>query len=300
MHLRSRDWTRVICTCAVVGIAWLILFILLSRKSNNVRIRYLRTVHPDAQKGITTVMTLSCRKNVPNTTVIKRHFDSLIKVPSLLERVVLGFDGFKPEDDFNIHTKCRGSCDPSKYSAYVQEVVDMAHQYFHEVEFIMAPKRVCLTSNLKAAMEKVKTDFIYVCQEDLPIAKAFDIYALMDVISKNSEIDLIRVVHSSNAYHINWTDDHCRNKYNSPPVAEKKIYDGLTFTRCDQFSDQNHITYKDFYTHAIWPYVVEGDFMEHQLICAYGSHPHLYSTMWYLGDENDGFFIYDLDGRNFP
>ena len=270
------------------------------RQGRIIRVKssYERARTPDVLKGITSVMTLCCRHSVPNASMVQRNFESMIQIPTLREHIVLGFDGHALQRGVDVHEKCKGSCHATKYDAYINDVVALARLYFREVEYVVAPSRVCLTLNLKAAIAKVKTDFIYVCQEDLPVKKYFDVPSLMNIIANYSGVELIRIVRETNAYHMKWTSDHCRSRYGLPAEKVTIHLDGFDFTRCDQFSDQNHITYVDFYTDAVWPHVHPGDFMEDQLICAYGSHPHLASTMWFLGTENEGYYIEDLDGRN--
>jgi len=256
-------------------------------------VRYTRRRAPDASKGITTVLTTCCRSNVPSIHIIQRQFEGCRLVPELLDRIVIGFDG-AALGPVQIHNKCRGECDVEKYEIYIRSVIELARRYFKSVDYVVAPYRSCLTLNLKAALKRVTTDFVYICQEDLVIKTSFDVLAIMRIIAASTQIELVRVSLNANDFHIKFTRNFCGNM---KPLTFLK--EGAhTFTRCDQYADQNHITYVDFYNDAIFPHVKEGDFMEHQLICAHSSHPHLDSTMWFLGEQNGGDYVAHLDGRN--
>jgi len=290
----------IIATCCVL-FAVLCLFL----KNNSIEsstgkanhlahiLKNCRGKNPDASLGITTVLTTCCRGNVPNVDIIRRQFEGLSLSPALLARVVIGFDGIDVKSD-NIDGKCRGDCDGDKYRSYISEVIRMAQSRFQSVDYAIAPERVCLSVNLKNAMRKATTDFVYVCQEDMVLAKPIDVFALIQLMAEVPGIDLVRPAHHGVASDRRVSDGVCR--MDAPKILTISV-GGLTFTKSDNFSDQNHITFKSFYDEAVWPYVEEGGFMEHQLFCAYDRHPHLNFRMWCLGNAHDGYFEH-MDGRH--
>ena len=302
MQLRQ---TSMILICFMIVYVWgtLLLLLMVSYgKSEKIAVAAYDLSHvlknhrktiPDPSRGITTVLTTCCRNNVPNVDIIKKQFEGLTLAPVLLSSVVIGFDGIDVRSD-NIDGKCRGSCDEEKYKKYISDVIRLAHSYFQNVDYVIAPERVCLSVNLKNAMQKAATDFVYVCQEDMMLAKPIDIVALIQLMAATPGIDLVRPAHHGVASDRKVSNSTC--KTDAPNLLTISLGQ-FTFTRSDNFSDQNHITYKAFYEEAVWPYIDYGSFMEHQLFCAYETHPHLQSRLWCLGGENDGYYTH-MNGRH--
>jgi hypothetical protein len=113
-------------------------------------------------------------------------------------------------------------------------------------------------------------------------------------MSANPGLDLVRLSFKAPQVHIDYTKSNYKSYH---PLPQKRIINGSSFWGCDHFSNQNHITYKNFYEDNVWPYVEDGKFMEHQLFCAYATHPHLKNRMRFLGDENEEYLSH-LDGRH--
>ena len=258
---------------------------------NNI-VSFLRMKTPDPALGITTVMTTCCRKNVPDVSIIKKHFESLEMAPMLKDRIVLAFDGAIQIDN-TLHKKCKDSCDSVKYKEYIDHVVALANMHFRHVEYIVSPHRVCLKSSLKNAFSLVKTDFVYICQEDLILKTPVNVQLLLEIIAEYSIVDVIRLSTETNQYHIDYTEHSCKKR----PSVEQINVNGVLLTKSSQYSDQNQITHREYYERVIFPNTVDGDFMEHQIECASFTQPELYGTMWYLGDFHDGQSDW-LDGRN--
>ena len=104
-------------------------------------------------------------------------------------------------------------------------------------------------------MQRAATDFVYVCQEDMVLAKPIDVVALIQLMAANPGIDLVRPAHHGVASDRKVSDGTC--KTDSPSLLTISLGQ-FTFTRSDNFSDQNHITYKAFYEEAVWPYIDYG------------------------------------------
>ena len=70
---------------------------------------------------------------------------------------------------------------------------------------------------------------------------------------------------------------------------------GQHFSISNWFSDNNHITTKEFYNKFVIPNIYDYSFME------YGNLQFLVDeleSIWYLGDYNDGNYIEHLNGRS--
>ena len=140
-------------------------------------------------------------------------------------------------------------------------------------------------------MQSVKTEFVNVMQQDLPILKSFDADKILRVIQDNNYMDVVRYSYNTNRYHEDWTKKYCDKVFPS----RKIVREGLTFTLCSQWSDNNHIAKVKHYSNVVWPNTRPYSFMEHQLLCYMVKIG--YEKIWYLGDLDDGNFINHTDGR---
>ena len=160
------------------------------------------------------------------------------------------------------------------------------------------PERSCLTTALKKGIELCNTCFINIVQEDLILIRKFDLDSIINSIKTNKHIDLVRYNKDTNLETYNCTIRRCKDwsKYNSKMEIKKTInINGLILTRSNQYSDNCHITTKEFYEKYIFPNVNNYDFMEHSIMCEVGNI--IPDTLWNLGRYNDGNFIKNLDGR---
>jgi len=245
-------------------------------------------------REITVVMTTCCRASAPSTRMIHRVFESMKLEPLLMDRIILGFDG---AEIFNktIHEKCKGPCNATHYGQYIKEMIRLASEYFKNVESVIMPERSCLTTTLRAAMDMVKTEFVFVAQEDISLAKPFQLAAIMEAMANDPQLGIVRPGCLMNNEHIQWIKKRCVYPYTEQVV---KSINGLKLLQIDEYSDQNHVTTKSFYRKWVWPRVPDGDFMEHIIDCA-RRFPGVAGRSWLVGGSlTDGPYSTHEDGRN--
>ena len=224
--------------------------------------------------------------------------------PPLLENLIIVFDG-KDIKNPGISPKCQTSCDNLKYDIYIENVKKKTKEILptSNIKFIVMPERSCLSTSLKKGIQMCETKFLHIVQEDILLIKTFDLKSVIDTIQNDPRIDLIRLSTGTNKQHNQYAIKRC------PKIWKKDISSfnpetikvrGLTISRTNQYSDQNHITTKDFYEKYVILNIKEGDFMEHYIMCeATGLFPgedKLPDTLWHLGDYDDGYTIH-TDGR---
>ena len=278
-----------------------------SKEKNSVRninsISKKKTIDRIVKKGgadidITTILNTCCRNNTPDDTIIINNIKNIKKYnSSLLENLIIVFDG-KEIKNPEIHPKCKGSCDILKYDIYIKNVKKKTKEILptSNIKFIVMPERSCLTTSLKKGIQMCETKFLHTVQEDLSLKKTFDLKSVIDTIQNDPRVDLIRLNTGENKQHNEYTIKRCRKirKIDISSFNPETIkVNGLTLSRSNQYSDQNHITTKEFYEKYVFPNVKEGDFMEHFIMCeATGLFPgkdKLPDTLWHLGDYDDGY-----------
>jgi len=210
-----------------------------------------------------------------------------------MNRIVIGFDGAQVKDNL-IHQKCRGHCNVRHYDEYINAVLRIAAMYFKSVDHIIMPVRSCLSSTLKASMKRVNTEFVYVCQEDISLVRPFRLEAILNVMATDHSLGIVRPTAASNKFQRDYINWHC--KYPMKKLVEKSVGE-LVFLECHEYSDQNHISTLSFYKAHVWPQVMDGDFMEHDIACA-DNFPGLSGHIWLIGNLDDGNYCRHNDGRN--
>lgn len=243
---------------------------------------------------ITVVMTTCCRASAPSTRMVQKVFESMKLEPLLMDRIVLGFDGAEVADE-NLHEKCKGLCNTGHYEQYIEDVVRLASKYFKNVDYVVMPVRSCLTTTLRKAMERVETEFVFVAQEDISLAKPFRLEAVMEAMAEDPLLGIARPGTDINSEHLKWITNRCRYPNTTPVV---KYINGLELLQLDEYSDQNHVSTKSFYRDHVWPRVPDGDFMEHTIGCA-KRFPGLSGRLWLVGGSlAAGRYSTHEDGRN--
>ena len=147
---------------------------------------------------------------------------------------------------------------------------------------------------MREGIDNCDTEFINIVQEDLVLQKSFVVEDITNAIKNNSAIDVIRYNYNTNDYHEDYNNHTCdTSKF---PERKEINVNNMTLSLSNQYSDNCHITTKDYYYHHIFPNVDKYDFMEHSIACEVGNK--LPATIWHLGSYSDGFYIKHLDGRN--
>ena len=249
---------------------------------------------------ITTIITTSPIISMPKISLIEITINSLRLVDNLYESpIIICCDGgMRAPKRMHLSDKCKNlvsKSDIDNYNKYKQNLKEFIKDKLN-IKMVELDFRSGLTINLKNGMKYVKTKYVNIMQHDLPIIRPFPLNNLLDVMDTHN-VDLIRYVRKSNKFHEEYLRRSIK-KENTPFTYKEYVYNNILFTKCNQFSDNNHITTLDYYNTEIFPRCRDGDFMEDQLITA----PILNKipgNYMYLGGINDGGYIKHLDGRTF-
>jgi len=244
------------------------------------------------KSGITTIITTAPHKAIPSPKFIEQTIRSLEKVPLFRDsHVIIGFDGCQVINK-DLHKKCTQEFSCELYNTYKNNVKKIAHMYLPWVTFVELPERGCLSTLLFNCMTKVDTEFVNVMQQDLPIIKGFNAPKIINIMKNNITMDLVRYSDKGNKIHEDYTKKECKNTLPQVNIT----LDGINFSQCSQWSDQNHIAKLEHYKYLVWTKTNPLSFMEDQLMCyPVGNN---YKRIWYLGDINDGYYSDHTDGRN--
>ncbi len=245
---------------------------------------------------ITTIITTCCRKSAPNTDMIVNNVKNIRKfAPALSQKIIIVFDGPIIENS-NLDIKCQGPCNNKDYKAYIKNTQEriLALLPNSKIQFIEMHERGCLVNSLRAGIKAADTDFINIMQEDLILQKPIPVDTMISEIQNNDDIDVIRYDREQNQYHWDYNLKYCQslNLFKRTILVNNNTY----FSKSNQYSDQCHITTKEYYNKFIFPNVDEYSFMEHKIICKVGNI--IPDTIWHLGKYEDGYYIKHLDGRN--
>ena len=250
--------------------------------------------HSPAQ--VTTVLVTNCRQSAPKTGGIESVISSLAMVPELLESGIIVFDGAEAEDGVWLDEKCRGSCDPSSYSLYVDKVTSFAQHFFRIFQAVILPRRSCLTDALRSAWSRVETEHVFLLQDDLVIERPFPLQDILVGMRGDPRLGIVFLVTGDNIrFHIEYTNLVC-----GPSLRDRESISvgGLEYVESFQYNDQAQLTSLEFYDTHVWDKVVSGSFMEHQLTCA-DAFSDLQGKLWYLGkDASSRGYTAHIDGRN--
>jgi len=144
-------------------------------------------------------------------------------------------------------------------------------------------------------MDRVKTEFVFVCQEDISLTKPFQLAAIMEAMANDPRLGIVRPGVQMNNGHIQWINKQCGYHHTKQVV---KSINGLELMQVDEYSDQNHVSTKSFYEKWVWPRVPDGDFMEHIIGCA-RHFPGIAGRTWLVGGSlTDDPYCMHEDGRN--
>ena len=242
--------------------------------------------------GITTIITTAPQPSIPSPTLIINTLKSL-EIVSLFKTspIIIGFDGCTVVHK-NLDPKCKTVYSCPIYEQYKENVKREATKVFPNVKFVELGTRGCLSSLLYSCIQHVQTQFVNIVQQDLPIVKYFDAENVLLAMENNTSMDLVRYSFGTNKSHEKYTHNMCGKTLPKLTIIRR----GLKFTQCSQWSDNNHIAKVDHYRNLVWPNTNTHSFMEHQIACYPVDNG--YKKIWYLGEPDDGDFIYHTDGRN--
>lgn len=277
----------------VIIVVFIRIFAAKIREQSHEKLSFPTKLHPKLNNfGITTIITTAPQPSIPATKLITKCLDSLNIIPLLANSpLIIGFDGCVVTD-VRLDPKCKNEFDCNLYYEYKKNVKAIASKMFPQAIFVELPARGCLTNLLHACMEKVTTKFVNVMQQDLPIDKGFDLENILQIMNTNDDMELIRYSRDTNKFHEDYTLDECNGVFPTKTITRN----GIKFTQCSQWSDNNHIAKISHYDEIVWPRTSQFTFMEHDLMC-YPYHEN-FKGIWYIGDIDDGGYIIHTDGRH--
>ena len=295
--MTSKQAIIVVAIIGFIGLLVLLIFRIGKRRRLNdtrrCKARAHRSYFEPFNYRVTTIITTAPQPSIPSPKLVIECLKSLKLVPPILEKspIIIGFDGCEVEES-RLNKKCTRVFDCSLYKQYKDNVKREAKEIFPHVEFVELPTRGCLTSLLRACMQKVSTKLVNVMQQDLPINKEFDVEKILRVMESSEDMDLVRYSRNTNRYHENYTRSACGGVLPHATI----IREGIKFTQCSQWADNNHIAKIQHYNDTVWPLTYPFSFMEHDVMCyPYDTE---YKGIWYLGEMDDGDFIVHTDGRS--
>ena len=246
---------------------------------------------------VTSIITTCCRKNTPDTSIIKQTIESLKIVPELSKQVIIVFDGGPIINEKDINEKCKTECNNDLYNEYKNNVQKISVDILgiDNVMFVYLKNRSCLSHCLHTGMNLIKTKFVNIVQEDLPIIRKFDFNYVIKIMNKYKDVNIIRYSIGKNIFHNEWGKKHCF-KVENEEIRVLDENDSIKISKALHYSDNNQISTKEFYDKYIWPNVNKYSFMENDLLCI--SNNVLKDKIWFIGDYEDGDYSGNNDGRN--
>ena len=266
---------------------------------NNSSVQYYR--RSPSYDNITTIITTS---PYPSTNVeqyyefhLRKTLLSLRHIPELFySKVIIGFDGDRVSQEFKIDTRCQQDIDPQLYQTYKQIVKQDSVLILPRVQFVECPYRYCLTRNLYECMKHVNTKYVNIMQQDLPIIKPFRLSVILDLMESNPQkYKWVRYSCRSNQDHERFLQEISQKPLALPHSSFS--FQGQIFSRCNQWSDQDHISTKEYYDTIVFPTTLPRmGFMEQDLRFRPIQEHDVFGT-YYLGNHQDGHYCEHTDGR---
>jgi len=195
----------------------------------------------------------------------------------------------------------RNPSDRANYEAYKENLKTLVarHPHFKNTQLIFCEEWVCLVGALKEAFKQVKTDYVFIHQDDFEICLPIDLHGLIDAMDKNHSIKHVRLNSGVNNIKLSNSCDRYLDEY---------IEGGSDFPllRTVGWSDNDHFARKDYYENFIFPLIGdEKTFMEAKLMTAAAQafnadpidHIKLYGSYLY-GHFNEGPYINHLDRKS--
>lgn len=87
---------------------------------------------------------------------------------------------------------CSKEADAAAYAAYKRQSIDKASgELPHGAQVIELPHRACLSGSIRAGMAGVSTPFVAVLQNDMPVKRKFDLFALLALMETEPRVEKV-------------------------------------------------------------------------------------------------------------
>jgi len=191
---------------------------------------------------------------------------------------------------------------PEKVEAYQQYFLNLKKHIkgikYQNTQIVVAQEWGHLTRSLKNAMQYVKTKYVLVLQHDIHIRRKIPVQSMVDLMQEHKNIKHLRFNVRKNLPTFDWWDGY---QENGKVIFTEKAYSKVKVCLTPAWSDQNHLTTKDYYENVVFPDCThEGeliyDFMENKLNPLCHSNQERYGTYIY-GGYGDARTSRHSDGR---
>ena len=262
---------------------------------------------PESEREITSttiIINTSFIKTHPSLLMFNATFDSLRHLHGLPPKtpVVITVDGLIPEGAHSYHYISNDSEENREsYQEYVRNL-RLKFKKDKHVTILTNYNFGLLTVNLRMAMDFVDTKYVLVIQHDLKFLLDVDYTGLIQSMEDNPEtLKIVRFASFKNMNYHDWSriENEETKEYCTLPFHDEK--NNMTFVP-QVFSDQNHVTTKEYY---LWLLDVLGPqrrFMETAMM--YHSNPEKdpkscrTNGQWLYGPLHSGPWIQHLDGKH--
>jgi hypothetical protein len=259
--------------------------------------------------SLSVIFTFSPRNSKLHFHYFFRTFGSLLRyIPGLKNaNFVLAFDGTQVKSPIStLFWKCRETFHSGEsYKHFKEMTIKRIESRVRNVTVIEQDERLCLTGNLKRAMDHTNSEFVLVLQDDMQLIRSLDIDSILQGMLQHN-ISYLTADMNGLGMHEHFFTKGKGNLCNvSTPeldalarctetaktcvgkTPKKKITvsaDGLGAVSASGFSDGTHIARRDWYYRNIWPAVLANNrstAMEE------------ISAIKCLSDEDEGMFVLD-------
>jgi hypothetical protein len=221
---------------------------------------------------ITIILSTSPMPSHPSTAFVDEVVESIYKFLFRFERtkIIITCDG-------------TNECNES----YEHFILNLEEKYkgYEDIEIIKKPEFGHLTGNLRFAIERVETEFVFLVQHDISFLRFVDIAKVIEDMRANPQLKHVRFNKRRNT--------RKRGDYN---LGKKRVDANYKYISTPQWSDQNHICTVDYFKNEILTRVNKG-FMEHTMRRKVRGKHGVFGT-YLFGDHNDPSATCHLQGRH--
>ena len=251
----------------------------------------------------TIIINTSFIKTHPSLLMFNATFDSLRHLHGLPPKtpVVITVDGLIPEGAHSYHYISNDSEENREtYQEYVRNL-RLKFKKDKHVTILTNYNFGLLTVNLRMAMDFVDTKYVLVIQHDLKFLRDVDYAGLIQSMEDNPEtLKIVRFSKRPNTAYPAWLriENEETKEYCTQPFHDEK--NNMTFVP-QVFSDQNHVTTKEYYLWMLDKLGPTKRFMENAMMYSIDveKDPKSCRTygQWLYGPLRSGPWIQHMDGH---
>jgi hypothetical protein len=194
-------------------------------------------------------------------------------ISEVLPKIIISADGY---DQPNL-----------EYQQFLNNLRDQ-YQSDSSIQVVVNPKKGHLTGNIRNSIQYVDTKYILMIQHDLVLIKKVNLDNLIQDMEDNPRLKHVRFNKRSNIK-AGWD--------NTPLFGSDNIRQNYHYILTESWSDQNHVSTKEYYLNQVLSKVEDGVFMEQVMnsICK-GQHQ-IFGT-YVFGELDEDRYIVHVDGAN--